>query len=302
VKQLIVLSGKGGTGKTTVVGAFASLAEKKVLADCDVDAADLFIILEPRNIEQTEFYSGRKPRTDPEKCTACGICTELCRYNAIENGDVDLVECEGCGLCALACPEEAITMEEAYCGEWFIADTRYGPLVHARLGIGEENSGKLVAQVRKVAQSIAEERNLDLVLIDGPPGIGCPVISSLAGVDLVLIVTEPTVAGIHDLERLVALARHFGILPAICINKYDINEEKTRVIETYCHDNKLPVLGKIPFDVAVVKAMVEKKTVMEYPCTTIHHAIEDMWRSVHKTLMDSDEDSVSAHEQAGNGT
>ena len=300
MKQLIVLSGKGGTGKTTVVGAFASLAKNKVLADCDVDAADLFIILEPTNIKTHEFYSGRKPSTDHEKCTACGICTDLCRYNAIENGDVDLVECEGCGLCALACPEEAISMEDAFCGEWFIANTRYGPLVHARLGIGEENSGKLVAQVRKVAQSIAEERNLDLVLIDGPPGIGCPVISSLAGVDLVLIVTEPTVAGVHDLDRLVALAQHFNMLPSICINKYDINEEKTHEIETYCHDNKLPVLGKIPFDVAVVEAMVEKKTVMEYPSPTIHDAIEDLWRRVHKTLMNTDKESVSAHEQAGN--
>lgn len=299
MKQLIVLSGKGGTGKTTVVGAFASLGGKKVLADCDVDAADLFIILEPKNIEKAEFYSGRKPRTNQEKCTSCGICTDLCRYNAIENGDVDLVECEGCGLCALACPEEAISMEDAFCGEWFIADTRYGPLVHARLGIGEENSGKLVAQVRKVAQSIAEERNLDLVLIDGPPGIGCPVISSLAGVDLVLIVTEPTVAGIHDLERLITLAQHFSILPSICINKYDINIEKTRAIETYCHDNKLPILGKIPFDVAVVKALVEKKTVMEYPCPTIHHAIEDMWGGVQKTLKNITKDAGSAYEQEG---
>ena len=299
MKQLIVLSGKGGTGKTTVVGAFASLGGKKVLADCDVDAADLFIILEPKNIEKAEFYSGRKPRTNQEKCTSCGICTDLCRYNAIENGDVDLVECEGCGLCALACPEEAISMEDAFCGEWFIADTRYGPLVHARLGIGEENSGKLVAQVRKVAQSIAEERNLDLVLIDGPPGIGCPVISSLAGVDLVIIVTEPTVAGIHDLERLITLAQHFSILPSICINKYDINIEKTRAIETYCHDNKLPILGKIPFDVAVVKALVEKKTVMEYPCPTIHHAIEDMWGGVQKTLKNITKDAGSAYEQEG---
>lgn len=299
MKQLIVLSGKGGTGKTTVVGAFASLAEKKVLADCDVDAADLFIILEPKNIETVDFYSGRKPKTDLEKCTACGVCTDLCRYNAIEDGEVDLVECEGCGLCALACPEEAITMEDAYCGEWYIADTRHGPLVHARLGIGEENSGKLVAQVRQVAQSTAEERNLELVLIDGPPGIGCPVISSLTGVDLVLIVTEPTVAGIHDLERLVALTQHFNISPSICINKYDINIEKSHAIETYCHDNNLPILGKIPFDVAVVKALVEKKTVMEYPCPMIHHAIEDMWEGVQKTLEDITKDTESIHGQEG---
>jgi MinD superfamily P-loop ATPase len=299
VKQLIVLSGKGGTGKTTVVGAFASLAKNKVLADCDVDAADLFIIMVPQNNEKADFYSGRKPRTNLDKCTACGICTDLCRYHAIENGIVDLVECEGCGLCALACPEGAISMEDAWCGEWFVADTRYGPLVHARLGIGEENSGKLVAQVRKVAQSIAEERNLDLVLIDGPPGIGCPVISSLTGVDLVLIVTEQTVAGAHDLERLVALVQHFSMIPAVCINKYDINEEKTRAIERYCRDNNITIVGKIPFDVAVVKAMVEKKNVMEYPCPTIHHAMEDIWEGVQTSLTDSAKYSGTAHEQEG---
>lgn len=284
MQQLAVLSGKEGTGKTTVVGAFAALAKNKVLADCDVDAADLFIILKPETIERSDFYSGRKPITDKEQCTGCGVCTELCRYRAIQDGEVDLVGCEGCGLCALACPEEAITMKDALCGEWFVADTRYGPMVHARLGIGEENSGKLVAQVRKLAGSIAQERNLELIIIDGPPGIGCPVISSLAGADMALIVTEPTVAGIHDLERLTKLAQHFDIPVLICINKYDINPAKALQVEEYCRREDLTLVGKIPFDVAVVKAMVEKKTVMEYPCPAVQNAIRHIWHEVEDAL------------------
>lgn len=299
MKQLTVLSGKGGTGKTTVVGALSNLAEKKVLADCDVDAADLFLILEPTTIDHGDFFGGRKPVLDESKCTACGICTELCRFEAIDDGTIDLVECEGCGLCALACPEEAIAMRDARSGEWFISETRNGPMVHARLGIGEDNSGKLVAQVRKLAQSIAEKRELELIIIDGPPGIGCPVISSLAGADMTLIVTEPTVAGIHDLQRLVELAQGFKISPLICINKYDINPDKTLQIEEYCQREDLSVVGKVPFDVAVVKAMVEKKTVMEYPCPTIHQAMQDIWQGIQKSLQENDKDTRNAEEQAG---
>ena len=284
MKQLTVLSGKGGTGKTTLVGAFASLAEKKILADCDVDAADLFLILEPTTIDRGNFFGGRKPVVNEGKCTSCGICTELCRFAAIEDGRVDLLECEGCGLCASCCPEEAITMEDALSGQWFVSDTRNGPMVHARLGIGEENSGKLVAQVRKLAQALAKERKSELIIIDGPPGIGCPVISSLAGTDLALIVTEPTVAGIHDLMRLVKLAQHFDIPPLICINKNDINPDKTLEIEEYCRREDLKVVGKVPFDVAAVTAMVEKKTVMEYPCPVIHDAIRNIWRGVEDAL------------------
>lgn len=286
MKQLTILSGKGGTGKTTLVGAFSNVAEKKVLADCDVDAADLFLILEPTTIDRGDFFGGRKPVLDEEKCTACGICTELCRFEAIDDGKIDLVECEGCGLCALGCPEEAIAMRDARSGEWFISETRNGPMVHARLGIGEDNSGKLVAQVRKLAQALAEKRGLELIIIDGPPGIGCPVISSLAGADMTLIVTEPTVAGIHDLQRLAELARGFKIPVLICINKYDINPAQAQKIEEYCRREDLSVVGKIPFDVAVVKAMVEKKTVMEYPCPLIHRAITDIWGRVREALKD----------------
>ena len=294
MKQLTVLSGKGGTGKTTLVGAFSNLADKKVLADCDVDAADLFLILEPTVIDHGDFFGGRQPMLDEEKCTTCGICTELCRFEAIDDGKIDLVKCEGCGLCALGCPEEAIAMRDAHSGEWFISETRHGPMIYARLGIGEENSGKLVAEVRTLAQSIAEKRASELIIIDGPPGIGCPVISALTGADMTLIVTEPTVAGIHDLQRLAELARGFRIPALVCINKYDINPTKTQQIEEYCQHENLTMVGKIPFDVAVVKAMVEKKTVMEYPCPTIHRAIEYTWEGMQKALKDINKDTESS--------
>ena len=299
MKQLTILSGKGGTGKTTLVGALSNLAEKKVLADCDVDAADLFLILEPTTIDQGDFFGGRHPVLDEEKCTTCGTCTELCRFEAIEDGKIDLVQCEGCGLCALGCPEEAIAMRDAHSGEWFVSETRNGPMVHARLGIGEENSGKLVAQVRNLAGSIAAERGLELIIIDGPPGIGCPVISSLAGADMTLIVTEPTVAGIHDLQRLAELARGFNIPALVCINKYDINSDKTLQIEEYCQHDELTMVGRIPFDEAVVQAMVEKKTVMEYPCPTIHRTIEDIWQAVEEALQNNNQDPKNTHEQEG---
>jgi len=284
VKQLTVLSGKGGTGKTTVVGALATLAKDKVLADCDVDAADLFLILEPTIRHREDFYSGRQPVVDRNGCTQCGVCTELCRYDAINDGAVDLLNCEGCGLCAEACPEHVITMRPGRSGEWFISETRHGTMVHARLGIGEENSGKLVADVRRHAHAVAEEQFAELVIIDGPPGIGCPVISSLTGTDLVLIVTEPTVAGIHDLERIAGLAGHFSIPCLVCVNKYDLNESKTREIEAYCRREGLAVAGTIPFDVCAVEAMVQQKTVMEYTCPAVQKAMASIWREIGHAL------------------
>ncbi|MFB0505758.1 MAG: ATP-binding protein, partial [Thermodesulfobacteriota bacterium] len=255
MRQLTVISGKGGTGKTTLTAAFASLAEGKVLADCDVDAADLHLILNPTVKRREPFSGGRSPVVDTEKCTKCGTCTEVCRFDAIEDGEVDLIACDHCGLCVYACPENAITMEEDFNGEWFVSETDYGPMVHARLGMGEENSGKLVTVVRKEASEIAKERNLDLVIIDGPPGIGCPVISSIAGVDVVLVVVEPTLSGIHDMERILGLTSHFKIPALACINKYDINLANTRGIQKYCERNGVGVLGMIPFDSKVIDAL-----------------------------------------------
>lgn len=263
MKELLVISGKGGTGKTSLVGGFAVLAENKILADCDVDAADLHLLLKPRVRETREFYGSQKAVLDHERCTGCGVCVEACRFGAIGMGkgrgntkvQIDPISCEGCAVCSYACPRGAITMKDNLSGYWFISDTPYGPLVHARLGVAEENSGKLVTQVRRTARSIAEDQGLDYIITDGPPGIGCPVISSMSGVDLALIVTEPTVAGTHDMERVLELARHFDTKTMVCINKYDLDEEKAEEIERYCRDEGIQVAGKIPFDEEVVNAL-----------------------------------------------
>ena len=287
MKEVVVLSGKGGTGKTSVVGSLAALTRGKVLADCDVDAADLHLLLKPRVKKETEFWSGQVACIDEERCTQCGLCQELCRFDAIKDLKVDPVSCEGCGFCFHICPAEAITMEENLSGYWFISDTRYGPLVHARLGIAQENSGKLVAQVRQQAKQIAEERNLDYIISDGPPGIGCPVISSLSGASLALLVTEPTLSGIHDLERVLGVCRHFGVMAVVCINKYDLNEENTRQIESYCLNQEIRVAARIPFDNAVTEAMVRGVPVVEYSDGKVSREIEKLWVGISADLINS---------------
>jgi MinD superfamily P-loop ATPase len=280
MKEVVVLSGKGGTGKTSIVGSLAALAERKVLADCDVDAADLHLLLKPRLKEETEFWSGQVACIDPDKCTECGLCQDLCRFDAIKDFEVDPVSCEGCGFCSHICPAEAITMKENLSGRWFISDTSYGPLVHARLGIAQENSGKLVAQVRQQARKIAQERNLSYIISDGPPGIGCPVISSLSGASLALLVTEPTLSGIHDLERVLGVCQHFGVTAVVCINKYDLNEDNTRQIEGYCAGQGIRVVARIPFDNAVTEAIVRGVPVVEYSDGSVSNEIKKLWRSI----------------------
>ncbi|RLC61865.1 MAG: (4Fe-4S)-binding protein, partial [Chloroflexi bacterium] len=257
MKEVVVLSGKGGTGKTSIVGSFAAIAQRKVLADCDVDAADLHLLLKPTVKEQDEFWSGQVAFIDEVKCTHCGLCEKMCHFDAIKNFKVVPLSCEGCGFCAQICPAEAITMQESLSGHWFVSDTRYGPLVHAKLGIGQENSGKLVALVRQKAKAVAEKENTGYIISDGPPGIGCPVISSLSGAHLALLVTEPTLSGIHDLERVVDVCRYFGITPMVCINKYDLNEENTQQIENYCRSQGISVASRIPFDNVVTEALTK---------------------------------------------
>lgn len=278
--EIVVLSGKGGTGKTSLVGSLAALAKGKVLADCDVDAADLHLLLKPLVKEENEFWSGQVAFIDEDKCTQCGLCQELCRFDAIKDYKVDPVACEGCGFCSHVCPEEAITMRENMSGHWFISDTRYGPLVHARLGIAQENSGKLVAQVRQEARRIAEEQRLEYIISDGPPGIGCPVISSLSGASLALMVTEPTLSGIHDLERVLSVCRHFGVPTTVCINKHDLNEENSRCIEGYCKEQGIGVVAKIPFDNAVTEAIVRGIPVVEYTDGVVSREIEELWKVI----------------------
>jgi MinD superfamily P-loop ATPase len=285
VREIVILSGKGGTGKTTIVGSFAALVKAKVLADCDVDAADLHLLLSPSVKQKSEFWSGQVASIDEARCTQCGLCQELCRFNAIRDFKVAPVSCEGCRFCSYICPVDAITMEENMSGHWFISDTEYGPLVHARLGIAQENSGKLVAMVRQQAKQIAEARNLEYIISDGPPGIGCPVISSLSGASLALLVTEPTLSGIHDLGRVLDVCYHFGITALVCINKYDINEDNTRQIETYCLDQGVDIVARIPFDNAVTEAMVRGVPVVEYSQNKVAREIQSLWQRINGALL-----------------
>ncbi len=286
MKELVVISGKGGTGKTSIVAAFASIAENKVLCDADVDASDLHLILSPRIEKREEFRAGNEAIINKDKCTQCGLCIELCRWDAIkEDFVVDPIDCEGCGVCYHFCPEEAIDFPEKVCGEWFISDTRFGPMVHARLGIAEENSGKLVSLVRQEAKEIAEKRGLDLIITDGPPGIGCPVISSIGAASGVLIISEPTISGIHDMERVSQLAFHFNIPALLCINKFDLNIEETKRLEALARNKNIPIMGRIPFDPVFTKAMVKGKTVIEFdPNNRLNNLIKDLWNNIRAFL------------------
>jgi len=288
VRELVVASGKGGTGKTSLVGSFAVLASRAVLADCDVDAADLHLLLSPAVRRREEFRGGRVAAIDAGRCTRCGECEGLCRFGAIirsDGGDgrggggdgrgqaddspgpalfrVDSVACEGCGVCVDRCPEKAIDFPERVSGEWFVSETRCGPMVHARLGIAAENSGKLVSVVRSEARRIAAEEGRDTVIVDGPPGIGCPVIASVTGATAVLAVTEPSVSGEHDLGRLLELCRHFEVPVAICVNRWDVNPEAGTRIETMAREQGAVLAGRIPFDRTVTEAQLAARTVVE---------------------------------------
>jgi len=284
MKQLTIISGKGGTGKTTITAAFASLAKNAVLADADVDAADLYLILNPDIKSQEEFYGGCVAVIDRGKCTECEVCGELCRFDAINDFAVDDIACEGCGLCVLTCPSEAIKMERRLSGRLFTSQTRFGPMVYAKLGIAEENSGKLVSSVRQRAREIAEKEGKDLIIVDGPPGIGCPVIASIGGVDMVLVVTEPTISGIHDMERIASVAKHFKVPALVCINKHDINTENSTKIEDYCWKNGIEVVGTLPYDVCVTKAMVNGRSIMEHDCGQVTSNVKAIWERVREVL------------------
>lgn len=287
-KQLLIISGKGGTGKTVITGAIAALARNKVLADCDVDAADLHLLLDPVIESRQEFRSGSTAVRDPDLCTRCGECLDACRFDAIgQDFTIDPISCEGCAFCSLRCPAGAITMEENISGEWFVSETRFGPLVHARLGIAEENSGKLVALVRTQAKKLAEESGSDWVIIDGPPGIGCPVIASLSGIDCALVVTEPTISGLHDAERVIQVAGHFGVDVRILVNKYDLNPDMTRKIEKYGKESDIEIIGKIPFDKSVVKAMVQGKTIMEFNGRRMKDEITAIWGKLQRAMQNT---------------
>ncbi|MCD4745295.1 MAG: P-loop NTPase [Bacteroidales bacterium] len=285
MKQITIISGKGGTGKTSLTSAFASIAKNSIIADCDVDAADMFIILKPEIIKEEKYLGGKIAVIDYDNCTNCGICKEYCRFEAIENKNDKIVisdfACDGCELCMRICPENAISMKQSDDNRWFVSNTRFGKMVHARLGIAEDLSGKLVAVVREEAKKIAKEQNNDHIIIDGPPGIGCPVIASITGIDIAVIVTEPTQSGLHDLIRVVNLIDNFKVKPFIIINKSDINNNMTKQIESYCNDNDLEVIANIPFDRIFIDAMVNRQTVIEFaPESDISKTISSVWSKI----------------------
>ena len=281
VKEITVISGKGGTGKTSLTACFAVLTQNAVLTDCDVDAPDLHMLLKPEVLETQEFKASRVAVIDQDMCVLCGKCAEYCRFGAIAEQVVDSILCEGCGVCAYVCPVAAIELEKRVSGYAFISKTKYGNMSHALLNPGEENSGKLVALVRRNAKKVAEKENYKLIINDGPPGIGCPVIASLGGVDMGLIVTEPTLSGIHDMERALGLLNHFKILALVCVNKYDINKENTERILNFCASKGVEVVGKIPFDPIVTEAMVAGKPIMEYaPKSNVSQAIKELWKRI----------------------
>ena len=287
IRELVVLSGKGGTGKTSITASFAVLADYAVLADCDVDAADLHLLLTPRVGQRHEFFSGREAIIDPLECTGCGLCLDVCRFDAIRTNNteywVDPVGCEGCGVCVRFCAAKAIDFPERSCGEWMLSATRCGPMVHAHLGVAAENSGKLVSTVREQAMKMAVDRRFPLIISDGPPGIGCPVIASLSGVSLALVVTEPSVSGLHDLQRVLALARHFSVPTAVCVNKWNINPLQAERIEAAARSAGAAVTGRIRYDRAVTQAQLQRKAVVEMDAA-VADDIRLVWQQVSQML------------------
>ncbi|MBN1575209.1 MAG: ATP-binding protein [Chitinispirillaceae bacterium] len=292
MKEIVIISGKGGTGKTSIAASFAAIAKgKAVLADCDVDAADLHLILKPEIRRRTEFRSGHKAIIRKNRCTGCGKCAQVCRFDALHDGttwdaypevrySIDPVACEGCGVCVRVCPADAIDFPEETCGEWYISDTRFGAMVHAKLGIAAENSGKLVTLVRSEAKRIAQEEGADYLLIDGSPGIGCPVIASLTAADFALIVTEPTVSGDHDLRRIAGLAKQLGVPAMVCVNKWDINPAATREIKALAQGHGISFAGLVRYDRAVTEAQRAEKAVVEYCAEGVAMDIQGVWTAV----------------------
>nr|WP_321464481.1 ATP-binding protein [uncultured Desulfobulbus sp.] len=285
MRELVIISGKGGTGKTSLTAAFAALAaqeQRSILCDADVDAADLHLLMQPEIKQRTDFMGGSKAQINPDLCTGCGTCLSLCRFGAInERFEVDPIRCEGCGVCVDFCPVDAIDFPVQRCGEWYISDSRFGPMVHARLGIAEENSGKLVSLVRKEVRQLAEAQGRDLIITDGPPGIGCPVIAAIGGATALVIVVEPTVSGLHDMERVIDLAAHFKVPGMIVVNKFDLNPEMAEAIEQSAQQRNVRLVGRVPFDPIFTHSMVEGKTLFEYGGeTATHQLVRDIWAKI----------------------
>ncbi|MHA1125389.1 MAG: ATP-binding protein [Candidatus Heimdallarchaeota archaeon] len=284
-KEITIISGKGGTGKTTFTAALAYLVKNKaVMADADVDAPDLHLILNPTNKIEEKLYISKKVVRDEEKCTKCNLCEEACRFNAINATEINLYKCEGCGLCTHICPEEALTLESVFSADLYQTTSRFGDFVYVKMAIGEGSSGRIVDAVRKKAQKIAKEKTLDYIIVDGSPGIGCPVIASITGVDLAIIVVEPTLSGIHDLERVIGVTKHFKVKPVVCINKWDISEKNTNEIISYCKENNIELVGKIPFNDIVTKSIVQHKTIFDMPKNNVSEEIRKIWSKIEEIV------------------
>ncbi len=289
MKEIVVISGKGGTGKTSLTAALSWLAGADiVVADCDVDAADMHLLLQPDFARAEDFHGGQVALIDQDVCTACGACAEVCRFDAITPGNdfyaVDPISCEGCGYCPRVCPTEAIVMEDRLSGQWFVSRIRTGAtMVHARLGIGAENSGKLVAKVKNEAKRIAAEQGKEFILVDGSPGVGCPVVSSLSGADFVVLVTEPTVSGLHDLQRVHELVARFRIRCGCIINKADLNLEVTAAIGEFLTANNIVALTELPYDEAFTRAMVAGRTIVEENDGPLALQLKDCWEKIKQT-------------------
>jgi len=290
MKEIVVISGKGGTGKTSLTASFAVLAGQDVIvADCDVDAADMHLLLEPDFKVAENFYSGVIAKIDQGICTQCGKCAEICRFDAIPQIDgnyvVQSLDCEGCGYCARICPVNAIKMEEQNVGDWYISTIKTGStMVHARLGIGAENSGKLVAKVKNEAKRIADEQQKELVIVDGSPGIGCPVVSSLSGANFVVLVTEPSVSGFHDLKRVYQLVKKFGIKAGCIINKADLNSEITQQIREFIQANDIVLISELPYDESFTEAMTQGKTIVEFDNSNLQDRIKRSWDKIKESV------------------
>lgn len=286
MKEIVVISGKGGTGKTTVSASLSVLAKNSVVADCDVDAADLFIIMKPEFTKKHDFYSGKLAVIRKKNCIGCGLCKKLCRFEAIDfnpetnSYSVKETECEGCGVCVHFCPEKAIDFIDRLCGQWYISKTNFGDFVHAKLGIGAENSGKLVTVVRENGKNIAKKNNADFIITDGPPGIGCPVIASITGADAVLIVTEPSLSGMNDMKRVLELTEHFKIKAFVIVNRWNINAEITNEIEKYAELAGAFVPGRISLSPDVNKAQINRKTVVEYSDRITTRELKNIWKNI----------------------
>jgi MinD superfamily P-loop ATPase len=298
MKQLVILSGKGGTGKTSVAAAFAHLAANgnaAILVDADVDAANLELLLAPEVLESHEFGGGQVAVINEVSCEGCGICKDVCRFDAVHEADgvfrVDPIACDGCAACVYQCPEHSIHLQPQMAGHWYRSTTRFGPMFHAALRPAQENSGKLVTMVKQQARLLAMDESYDLVLVDGPPGIGCPVISAVSGADLALIVAEPTASGTHDMRRALQTTVHFGVPAMVCINKSDLYHLGSDEIEAYCRTEGIPVAGKIPFDPRVTEAIVQGQPVTVFrPRAPASEALRDLWERVNSELMEGDLD------------